>query len=63
VHVLTGSGQPLPSPRIALLRVPAIAAGQTVRVCRIGSPTCLCDAARNAAMHALSELAMVRAGA
>jgi hypothetical protein len=36
--------------------------GQTVRVCRIGSPTCLCNAARNAATHALSELAVVRAG-
>jgi hypothetical protein len=35
-------------------------AGQTVRVCRMGSPTCLCNAARNAAMHALFELAVVR---
>jgi hypothetical protein len=24
----------------------------TVRVCRIGSPRCSCNAARNAAMHA-----------
>jgi LuxR family maltose regulon positive regulatory protein len=27
------------------------APGQTVRVSRIGSPSCLCNAARNAAMH------------
>ena len=57
-----GSGQPLPSPWIALRRVPVTAPGQTVRVCRIDSPTCLCNAARNAAMHALFELAVVRAG-
>jgi hypothetical protein len=50
-----GSGQPLPSPSIALLRVPVTAPGQTVRVCRIGSPTCLCNAARNAVMDALSS--------
>lgn len=49
-------------PWIALLRVPVTAPGQTIRVCRIGSPTCLCNAAHNAAMHALSELAVVRAG-
>jgi hypothetical protein len=40
--------------------VPVTAPGQTVRVCRIDSPTCLCNAARNAAMHALFELAVVR---
>jgi hypothetical protein len=51
-----GSGQPLPPRWIALLRVPVTAPGQTVRVCRIGSPTCECDAT----MHALSELAVVR---
>ncbi len=56
------SGQPLPSPWIALLRVPVTAPGQTVRVCRVGSPTCLCNAAHNATMHALSELAVVHAG-
>ena len=50
-RVCAGSGQPLPSPWVALLRVPVIAPGQTVRVCRIGSPTCLCSAARNAAIH------------
>jgi hypothetical protein len=61
-RVCAGSGQPLPAPWIALLRVPVTAPGQTVRVCRIGSPTCLCRAARNAAIHALSELAAVRAG-
>ena len=33
-----GSGQPLPSPWIALPRVPVTAPGQIVRVCRIGSP-------------------------
>ena len=49
----------LPSPWIALLRVPVTAPGQTVRVGRIGSPACVRDAARNAAMHALSELAVV----
>jgi hypothetical protein len=45
----------LPSPWIALLRVPVTAPGQTVRVSRIGSPSCLCNAARNAAMHTLSR--------
>jgi hypothetical protein len=49
-----GSGQPLPSPSIALLRVPVTAPRQTVRACRIGSPMCLCNA-RNAAMDALSS--------
>jgi transcriptional regulator with XRE-family HTH domain len=39
------SGRPLPSPWIALLRVSVTAPGQTVRVCRIVSPTCLCNAA------------------
>jgi hypothetical protein len=38
------------------------APGQTVRVSRIGSPSCFCNAARNAAMQTLPELALVRAG-
>jgi hypothetical protein len=45
---------------IALLRVPVTGPGQTVRVSRIGLPACVCDAARHAAMHALSELAVLR---
>ena len=54
-----GSGQPFAIAWIALLGVPVTGLGQSVRVCRIGSPVRLCDAARNAAMHALSELAVV----
>ena len=38
------------------------APGQTVRVSRIGSPSCLCNAARNAACTPFPELALVRAG-
>ena len=43
-----GLRQPLPLPWIVLLRVPVDSApGQIVRVSRIGSPPCSCNADRN----------------